>query len=241
MDEFMHVAEIALPLLLQGLGTTAAISVLSILIAMVLGSAVGYMCLSKNKAVELIARAFIKIFRCTPFMVQVYLAYYGLPALGLNVSAFSTGVIILGMYTAAYTAVILESGVSAIPKGQFEASYAMGMSRFKTMVRIIFPQTLKIIVPSLTGQFVQTVKDNDDKRGYRYNFQSSDSLYLCRRSLLGAEPCYRVRIKMYRKAQQPCCYLTKKECKIQWLKAESLLYRFTIWQRITGSLRSSEK
>lgn len=45
---------------------------------------------------------------------------------------------------------------------------------------------------------------------------------------------------MYRKAQQPCCYLTKKECKIQWLKAESLLYRFTIWQRITGSLRSSE-
>ena len=105
MDEFMHVAEIALPLLLQGLGTTAAISVLSILIAMVLGSAVGYMCLSKN-------------------------------------------------------AVILESGVSAIPKGQFEASYAMGMSRFKTMVRIIFPQTLKIIVPSLTGQFVQTVKDS---------------------------------------------------------------------------------
>lgn len=77
--------------LLQGLGTTAAISVLSILIAIVLGSAVGYMCLSKNKAVELIARAFIKIFRCTPFMVQVYLAYYGLPALGLNVSAFSTG------------------------------------------------------------------------------------------------------------------------------------------------------
>ena len=65
MNEFMHVAEIALPLLLQGLGTTAAISVLSILIAMVLGSAVGYMCLSKNKAVELIARAFIKIFRCT--------------------------------------------------------------------------------------------------------------------------------------------------------------------------------
>ena len=160
MDEFIHVAEISLPLLLQGLGTTAAISALSIVIAMILGSAIGYMCLSKNKTVELIARVFIKIFRCTPFMVQVYLAYYGLPALGLNVSAFATGVIILGMYTAAYTAVILESGVSAIPKGQFEASYAMGMSRLKTMVRIIFPQTLKIIVPSLTGQFVQTVKDS---------------------------------------------------------------------------------
>ncbi len=122
------------------------------------------------------------------------------------------------------------------------------------MVRIIFPQTLKIIVPSLTGQFVQTVKDSSilsiitvaemtmmTKRGYRYNFQPSDSLYLCRRSLLGAEPCYRVRIKMYRKAQQPCCYLTKKECKIQWLKAESLLYRFTIWQKNYGELKVLRK
>ena len=61
MDEFIHVAEISLPLLLQGLGTTAAISALSIVIAMILGSAIGYMCLSKNKTVELIARAFIKI------------------------------------------------------------------------------------------------------------------------------------------------------------------------------------
>lgn len=159
-ENLAHVAGIAFPLLVQGLGTTAIISVLAILIAMVLGCVVGYMCISENKAIELIARAFIKIFRCTPFMVQVYLAYYGLPALGLNVSAFATGVIVLGLYTAAYTAVILESGVKAIPKGQFEAAYAMGMQKFPTMVRIIFPQTLKIIVPSLTGQFVQTVKDS---------------------------------------------------------------------------------
>ena len=120
MDEFMHVAEIALPLLLQGLGTTAAISVLSILIAMVLGSAVGYMCLSKNKAVELIARAFIKIFRCTPFMVQVYLAYYGLPALGLNVSAFSTGVIILDI-PIAYEASNCPFGIALTPLSRITA------------------------------------------------------------------------------------------------------------------------
>lgn len=159
-EELVHVANIAFPLLFQGLGITAGISVLSILISLVLGCVIGYMCVSENKVCEGIARVFIKIFRCTPFMVQVYLAYYGLPALGISVSAFSTGVIILGMYTAAYTAVILESGVKAIPKGQFESAYAMGMQKFPTMVRIIFPQTLKIILPSLTGQFVQTVKDS---------------------------------------------------------------------------------
>lgn len=159
-EEFLHVAQIALPLLFQGLGVTIAISVLSILFAMILGAVVGYMCLSEHKGIELIARAFIKIFRCTPFMVQVYLAYYGLPALGISVPAFWTGVIILSMYTAAYVAVTLESGFRAIHKGQYEASYALGMSKLKTMMRIIFPQTIKIIIPSLTGQFIQTVKDS---------------------------------------------------------------------------------
>jgi ABC-type amino acid transport system permease subunit len=64
------------------------------------------------------------------------------------------------MYTAAYVAVTLESGFRAIHKGQYEAAYALGMSRLKTMMRIIFPQTIKIIIPSLTGQFIQTVKDS---------------------------------------------------------------------------------
>lgn len=160
MNEFLHVAEISLPMLLQGLRLTIAISVLSIVFAFIGGLAVGYMCISPNKIAESIARIFIKIFRCTPFMVQVYLAYYGLPSLGINVSAFRTGVIILSLYTSAYAAVILESGVKAIAKGQYEAAAAHGMPRLKIMYRIILPQTIRIIVPSLTGQFVQTVKDS---------------------------------------------------------------------------------
>lgn len=160
MNEFLHVASISLPMLLHGLRLTIEISVLSIVFAFIGGLVVGYMCISPNKIVEGIARIFIKIFRCTPFMVQVYLAYYGLPSLGINVSAFWTGVIILSLYTSAYAAVILESGVKAIPKGQYESAAALGMPRLKIMYRIILPQTIRMIVPSLTGQFVQTVKDS---------------------------------------------------------------------------------
>lgn len=160
MNEFLHVAEISLPMLLQGLRLTIEISVLSIIFAFIGGLVLGYMCISPNKFVEGIARVFIKIFRCTPFMVQVYLAYYGLPSLGINVSAFGTGVLILSLYTSAYAAVILESGVKAIPKGQYESAAALGMPRLKIMYRIILPQTIRMIVPSLTGQFVQTVKDS---------------------------------------------------------------------------------
>lgn len=160
IEEFNHIAEITVPLLLQGLNYTIIISALAIIISIIIGLLMGYMCISENKGANTVARVYIKIFRCTPFMVQVYLIYYGLPALGLRLPAFWTGVITLSLYTAAYIAVILESGLRAIPKGQTEACMAIGMSRTKTLARILLPQTMAIVVPSLTGQFVQTVKDS---------------------------------------------------------------------------------
>ena len=160
MSQFIHVAKITISLLWEGFQVTFIVSFVSILLAILLGVFLCLMCLAENKVLRAIGRAYIKIFRCTPFMVQVYLIYYGLPEFGINVSALQTGIIILSMYTAAYIAVILESGIKAIPKGQSEAAYAMGMSRKATLLRIIFPQTISVIIPSLTGQLIQTVKDS---------------------------------------------------------------------------------
>ena len=159
MGEFLHVAEIAFPLLFQGILVTIQISVLAIIMAIVIGAVVAYMKISDMVLLKAIAEIYIKIFRNTPFMVQVYLAYYGLPMLGLNVPAFWTGALILGFYTAAYV-VIFESGLSSLPKGQSEAAYAIGMSKTKTLLRILLPQTVVVIIPSITGQLVQTVKDS---------------------------------------------------------------------------------
>ena len=117
MAEFTRVAEIAFPMLLQGLGVTVQISVLAVIFSVLLGFVICFMCLSGNKLTEGIARIYIKIFRCTPFMVQVYLIYYGLPSLGIRLSAFWVGTAVLSLYNAAYIAVIFESGIRAIPKG----------------------------------------------------------------------------------------------------------------------------
>lgn len=160
MEEFLHVAQIAFPLLFQGIIVTIQISVLAIIMAVVLGAFIAYMKISDIMALKVIAEIYIKIFRNTPFMVQVYLAYYGLPMLGFDVPALWTGILILGFYTAAYVAVILESGLSSLPKGQSEAAYAIGMSKTKTLLRILLPQTIVVIIPSMTGQLVQTVKDS---------------------------------------------------------------------------------
>lgn len=155
-----HIIELSVPLLMQGILTTIEISVLAILLAAVLGGIVGLGYLSENRIIKTIAAVYIKIFRCTPFMVQIYIVYYGIPGLGIKMPAFWTGMIVLGMYTAAYVAVILESGIRSLPKGQNEAAIAMGMPYFMRLRRILLPQTLSMIIPPLTGQFIQTVKDS---------------------------------------------------------------------------------
>lgn len=160
MTEFMRVAKITLPLLMEGLVTTLEISLLAILLGLVLGAVFALLKIYGSKPLRAFAIGYIKLLRCIPFMVEVYLAYYGLPAIGIDVPAFWTGVIILGMYTGAYVAVIFESGLKSVPKGQEEAARAIGMSRGKTLVRILVPQTLSIVIPPLTGQLLQTVKDS---------------------------------------------------------------------------------
>lgn len=160
MNEFLHVAQITIPLLLEGVFTTLKISILAILLALILGALFACLHISRLSICKVISGIYIKVFRCVPFMVEVYLAYYGLPMLGIDVSAFTTGVLILGLYTAAYIAVILESGLKALPKGQSEAAYVIGMSKTQTLWRILLPQTISVIIPPMTGQFLQTVKDS---------------------------------------------------------------------------------
>ena len=101
------------------------------------------MCICNNSILNKIAKAYIKIFRCTPFMVQVYLAYYVPPSFGIKIPALIVGIIILSM-----------------PKGQQEACVAMNIPWFKMVRRILLPQIYGIILPPLTGQFLQTVKDS---------------------------------------------------------------------------------
>ncbi len=160
MNEFLRIAQITIPLLLEGVLSTLKISVLAILLALILGAFIACLRISRLFICRLAAGIYIKIFRCIPFMVEVYLAYYGLPMLGIEVSALATGILILGLYTAAYIAVILESGLKALPKGQSEAAYAIGMSKAKSLWRILLPQTIGVIIPPMTGQFLQTVKDS---------------------------------------------------------------------------------
>lgn len=156
----LHIIAITVPLLLEGILTTIEVSVLAIVLSLALGLGMAALGLWKSHILRRAVKLYVKVFRCIPFMVQIYIIYYGLPTLGIRLPAFWTGALVLGLYTAAYVEVIVESGVRALPKGQNEAAVAMGMPYLMRLRRILFPQTIGIILPPLTGQLMQTVKDS---------------------------------------------------------------------------------
>ena len=102
---------------------------------------------------------YIWFIRGTPALIQIFIVYFGLPQLGLGLSPFVAGVIALGINSGAYVAEIIRSGLFAIPRGQMESAMALGMSRFDAMSRIILPQVVRIILPSITNEAISTLKN----------------------------------------------------------------------------------
>ena len=102
---------------------------------------------------------YIWFIRGTPALIQIFIVYFGLPRFGIHLSPFVAGVLALGFNSGAYVAEIVRSGLSAIPKGQMESSLALGMSRFDAMFRIILPQVVRVILPSITNEAISTLKN----------------------------------------------------------------------------------
>ena len=156
-------------MLADGLVTTLKISALSIALSLALGTLVCVMRLTKVKALEWISASFTEFFRNTPLLVQIFFWYFGsaavLPAswnkwLYAQDFEFAAGVISLTVYTAAFIAEDLRSGIYAIPKTQLEASRACGLSFLQAMGYVILPQAFRIIIPPLISQFLNLIKNS---------------------------------------------------------------------------------
>ncbi|MCF6148091.1 MAG: ABC transporter permease subunit [Candidatus Kuenenia sp.] len=149
-----------LPTLLKGACITIGISVLSMMIAVSLGIILAIMRLYGNKWVKKLSTAYIEIYRGTPLLIQLYILYYGLPNIGITLTAFTAAILGLGMNYAAYEAEIYRAGIQAIPGGQTEAALSLGMSRRLTLKKIILPQALRITLPPITNDFISLLKDS---------------------------------------------------------------------------------
>ncbi len=148
-----------LPFMIQAAGLTIQLAVLGIGLGIIIGLVAALLKIS-HTPLRFIAHFYIWLIRGTPLLVQLFLIYFGLPELGIRLDAFSSSVLGLGINSGAYLAEVFRGGIEAIPKGQTEASSSLGMGKFLTMRRIIFPQALRIALPSLGNQFIISLKDS---------------------------------------------------------------------------------
>ncbi len=149
-----------LPMLLKGAVVTVQISFLAMGIAVAVGLLLALARLYGVAPLRWLAIAYIEVIRGTPLLIQLYLIYYGLPNLGIRLSAFVAAVLGLGLNYAAYEAENYRAGIQAIPRGQLEAAFALGMTRTQALRRIIIPQAFRIIIPPMNNDFIALFKDS---------------------------------------------------------------------------------
>ncbi len=148
-----------LPLLFKGAATTVVLSFCSMVLAVLLGFG---LCLGKmygSRGVKMGCSAYVEIIRGTPLLIQLYLLYYGLPNLGIQLNAFAAAVLGMGMNYAAYEAEIYRAGLLAVAKGQHEAARSLGMTGAQTLWYIVLPQATRTILPPSTNDFIALFKD----------------------------------------------------------------------------------
>ncbi|WFD11635.1 amino acid ABC transporter permease [Tepidibacter hydrothermalis] len=145
---------------LIGTKNTVLLSICSVFIGVILGLFISLMKLSKSKVLNIISSVYIEILRGTPILVQLFIVYYGLPTLGIELPTFAAGIMALSINSSAYVAEIVRAGIQAVDKGQMEAARSLGMSSNMAMRYIIIPQGLKNILPALGNEFIVLIKES---------------------------------------------------------------------------------
>jgi His/Glu/Gln/Arg/opine family amino acid ABC transporter permease subunit len=159
MFDFALIIE-SVPFLLRGAVYTIQVSVLAIVFGLVLGWLLGLAAVSGVAVLRAVTSAYVQFIRGTPLLVQIFLIYFGLPALGLNIPAFWSGVIALGLNSGGFQAEIVRAGIESIDRGQTEAARSIGMSRFQTLGFILVPQTVRRVIPPLTNELITLTKSS---------------------------------------------------------------------------------
>jgi His/Glu/Gln/Arg/opine family amino acid ABC transporter permease subunit len=145
--------------LMLGAGTTIAITLGALLVAIVLGLALALIRLMHIRPVNWLIGAYVELFRNTPVLVQVFIIYFGLPSIGLNIDPFPAAIIGLGLNGGAVLSEVFRAGLGAIHHGQREAALAVGMTPWDSLRYIMLPQTWRITLPPLGNYAIALLKD----------------------------------------------------------------------------------
>jgi His/Glu/Gln/Arg/opine family amino acid ABC transporter permease subunit len=157
---FLELLQQSLPMFMKGMVLTLELSIVSLVIAMFIGLGSCLMNISKLKVLHWVSQCYINVIRGTPLLVQTFFIYFGVTkALGFSMTAMTAGIVALSLNAGAYLSEIFRGGIEAIPTGQMEAARSLGLSYRSAMIKIILPQALRVVVPSVVNQCIITIKD----------------------------------------------------------------------------------
>ena len=151
--------------MLLGLLNTVKVAVLGLIIGIIIGTLIAIVRVAPKyklayKILDKICSLYTLIFRGTPIVAQLLIAYYVIiPSIGIKMDALNVGMIVFGMNSGAYVSEIMRGGINSVDKGQMEAGRALGLTYSTTMLKIVVPQAVKNILPTLGNEFISLIKE----------------------------------------------------------------------------------
>ncbi|EGX59778.1 putative amino acid ABC transporter permease [Streptomyces zinciresistens K42] len=147
------------PQLLEAMGITLLLGVVSFVLGCALGLPLALARISGYRLLRGVAIAYVSVFRGTPLLIQIMLVYYGLPQLGVMIEPVPSAILALTLYAAAYLSENFRAGVIAVDRGQWEAAQSMGMPYGRLLRRIVAPQAVRVALPPIGSRFIALMKD----------------------------------------------------------------------------------
>jgi His/Glu/Gln/Arg/opine family amino acid ABC transporter permease subunit len=144
----------------SGFSVTVRLVVISFVIAMVVGTLVAALRIAPSPWLQRLGGIYVEVFRNVPLLVLLFISFAGLRRAGIDISAWAAGTASLGLYTAAYVAEVLRSGVFSVGKGQIEASLSLGFSYRATLQRIVLPQAFRTVISPLGSLTIAMIKNS---------------------------------------------------------------------------------
>ncbi len=155
MEKFLNMAY----LILQGAEVTLTIFVITLILSLPLGGLAALGRISSFAPLRYLMEFYVWAMRGTPLMLQLLFVYFALPLVGIRLPDFAAALLAFTLNYAAYFAEIFRAGIQAIPKGQYEAAVALGLKHWQMMRYVIFPQVLRVVLPPISNETINLVKD----------------------------------------------------------------------------------
>jgi His/Glu/Gln/Arg/opine family amino acid ABC transporter permease subunit len=153
------IVQTAIPLLAKGTLVTLQIALISGVLSILLGFALGLSALGNIRLLRLLVAGYVDFIRGTPLLIQIFLIFFALPVVGVRLDEIWAGIVALSINTAAYMAETVRGGVGSVERGQTEAARSIGMTQPQILTYILLPQALRPMVPPLTNELITMTKN----------------------------------------------------------------------------------